>query len=274
MKRLVALGLVIALVLTLALPLAVSATSISGQVLSQPTITHVYLHGTTTPASGLITASTPSSPIALDIEGTNFDTTSGDPVPAVTTSATAGAITVSAVSVSSSTLLYATFVVAAGTISGNYDVMVTQGGRTSSTSSADYFLVKSYGTVSAPSDISLGLMSIGIPATANGAGSIVTNDASWTVSVKDSTNTANAGHMSISGTGTGILGTNVLTEPFLISKDNVPADYAAANLGISLTGTYSSSGSALPMYVSQTVDSNDGAGSYSITITFTFSPKY
>jgi len=171
----------------------------------------------------------------------------------------------------SATKITATFTVLAGTESGNYDVTVAQGGRTSATSSADYFLVHSYGTVTAPSAISLGLMSVGSTATGNdtNTGSISTNDATWNMTVQD-TKSTNPGFMSINGDGTG----GTLTNAFKISKDSTPGDFVAANTGLSSGTTYVDSGTSLPIYVSQQVVSGDAAGSYSMTITFTYSAKY
>jgi hypothetical protein len=274
MKRLFILGLVVALVAVLVLPMATmasSSTSVSGHVLASPTVNDVYLTSTTTPASGSPTASSSSGPIIVDIIGTNFDYPLGaDPTPLVATSAGSN-ITITSVSVVSTTKITATFTVLAATTSGNYDVTVTQGGRTSATSSADYFLVHSYGTVTAPSAISLGLMSVGSTATGNdvSTGSISTNDAIWNMTVQD-TKATNPGFMSINGDGTG----GTLTNAFEISKDSTLGDFVSANTGLSSGTTYVNSGTSLPIYVSQQVVSGDAAGSYSITITFTYSAKY
>jgi hypothetical protein len=272
MKRLIALGLVIALVLTLALPVAVSAADggsvVSGHVLGTPVVSAVYNTTTTTAAYALPVSNTDTPSVTVDIIGSSFDATDGisphDPFPVVTT--TAGTVTVLS---STSSKIIATIVLTAGTISGNYDVIVAQGGRTSAQTSADHFLVKSYGNVSAPSTISLGLMSTGTPTTANSTGTISTNDTTWSMTVNN-TNTTNAGYMSTGGNGTG----SVLADPFMISKDSTLGDFVASNTGLSAGTTYPSTGSSLPLYVSQKVESGDAAGGYSITITFTWSAKY
>jgi hypothetical protein len=264
MKKFLAICLVLVTVLAIALPSMVLAdnTTINGHVVSRPVVTHVYLTGGTNPGKGTPSAGAPSSAVILDIDGTDFDNISGDPVPTVTTSAGAN-ITVTSVSIDSDTLMHATFTVAAATTSGPYDVQVTQGGLTSVVSSpADNFVVGSYGTVTTPS-ISMGLISVGTDKIVNGNGGLVTNDTTWAMTVKDN---SNLGFMKSGGTS--------LTDKCKISKDSTPADFVVADTGLTAGSTYINSGDTLPLYVSQKAELADSAGTYSITITFTYSPTY
>jgi hypothetical protein len=263
MKKFLAICLVLVTVLAIALPSMVLAdtSTISGHVVSRPVVTHVYLAGGTNPGKGTPSASSPSSAISLDIDGTDFDNIGGDPVPTVTTSAGVN-ITVTSVSIDSDTLMHATFTVAAATTSGPYDVQVTQGGLTSTVNGNDHFIVGSYGTVTAPS-ISMGLISVGTDKIVNGTGGLVTNDTTWQMTVQDASNN---GYMKS--------GSTALTDKCKISKDSTPADFVAADTGLAAGSTYINSGDTLPLYVSQKAELADGAGTYSITITFTYSPTY
>ena len=276
MKKFLAICLVLVMVLAIALPSMVLAdTQVNGKILPQPAVSAVYMRGTSNAAEATManSASTPS--VDVDIIGSNFDVTNGvapnDPMPTVTTSG-GGAITVSAVSVVDANTIHATFAIVAATTSGDYDVLVHQGGKVSDASSADYFIVGSYVNITAPT-LSIGVMNINATTTANttqtgnSAGSISTNDTSNTVSATNTSvsNPTHRGQMSTGGDGTG----NVLTSKFNISKEGTT--FATADVGIAYSVGLPST--ALPLYVSQTV-ATETAGTYSITITYTCSGLY
>ena len=109
--------------------------------------------------------------------------------------------------------------------------------------------------VTAPSDINLGTMALGDNLACSATPGIVTCNAEhWQVQARDEKGT-NTGHM-VSGLGP-------LTQPFQISEDG--AIYSTADVGI----TYGGNPETLPLCVKQEVLSDDLAGFYSITITFT-----
>jgi hypothetical protein len=216
----------------------------------------------------------------VHIVGTNFDVVTdyspNDPMPTIIVTAhgftaTAGSVTGTVTAVTDSSHLTATFVVAAASTSGYYDVQVSQGGFTSDVNySADRFIVNSYGIPTAPT-VYLGVMTMGQTTSANSAGgspnspgNLSTNDLTWKMTVADATN---GGYMKSSGTP--------LHAQFMISKDSTPGDFAAADPGLTASdGSYVSTGTALPLYVKQAVTTLDGAGDYSITITFAYSATY
>jgi hypothetical protein len=247
----------------------------NGHVVVKPIVSSVILRDSGTGADvgtatgeGYPTHDNPSTAILVNIHGTNFDDNTGD-----TVTVTAGPnITVGTVTVDSATLIHTTFTIAANTTSGPVDVRVGQDVYTSDINGNDHFIIGSFATL-APPTISLGLMSTSAPKTANASGTITTNDTTWAVTVNESTNTQNAGHMSVSGTGSGTVGTNVLTDEFQI-KQSSGASYVAAHTGLSSGLNYPQSGTELPLFVSQAIESSDGAGVYQITITFTWSPAY
>ena len=116
-------------------------------------------------------------------------------------------------------------------------------------------------TVTAPSSINLGVMTVGRATTgqSNSDGSITNAAAPWTVHVSD-TATGNPGHMVATGPV-------YLTQQLKIGQ--TPDDLYDADSGFN----YSGSGNTgdLPFYVSQQVEPGDAPGSYSITITFVIS---
>ena len=285
MKKILSLVLILAVVLAMVLPMAVSAdTTVNGHVLAQPTVTAVYLADDVTPAHGLPAAGAGSGDITVHIVGTNFDVvtdyTPADPMPTITVTAhgftaTAGSVTGTVTSVTDSSHLTATFVVAAASTSGYYDVQVSQGGLTSPLNyAADRFIVNSYGSVTAPNNILLGLMSVNATASGNDitTGGLVSNDLTWQLTVKNTTtsNPTNAGYMSTGGDGTG----SVLTNKFQISKDGT--GFFDSNTGLTAGTNYPNFGTALPLYVRQPIaaGTTDAAGTYSIIITFTYSATY
>jgi hypothetical protein len=281
MKKILSLVLILAVLLAMVLPLAVSAdTSVNGHVLSQPTVSAVLLADDVTPAHGLPSAGSGSGNITVHIVGTNFDVvtdyTPNDPMPTITVTAhgftaTAGSVTGTVTSVTDATHLTATFVVAAASTSGYYDVQVSQGGLTSPVNyTADRFIVNSYGTVTPPSDIHFNLMTVGTTVTANDitTGGLVSNDLTWQMTVADANTGAHKGHM--------LSGGNALTSAFRISQDSTAGDFADSDAGLTAGTNYPATGTALPLYVKQAIaaGTGDAAGTYSIVIKFTYATTY
>ena len=114
-------------------------------------------------------------------------------------------------------------------------------------------------TVTAPSDINLGVMTVGGITTGQSStnGSVDTNASNYKVVATDQKGSL-AGYMNTMLNGSGTM----LTDKLQIGSS--PGSlYAADNPGVTYTGT-----TDLPFYVSQQVESGDVPGSYSITITF------
>jgi hypothetical protein len=275
MKKFLAICLVLVTVLAIALPSMVLAdTQVNGKILPQPSVTHVYMRGTSNAAEAAMADNTSTPSVDVDIIGTNFDVTDGvapnDPMPTVTTSG-AAAIVVSAVSVVDANTIHATFAIVAATTSGDYDVFVHQGGKMSNQGAADYFIVGSYVNITAPT-LYIGVMNINATTTANttqtgnSAGSISTNDTSNTVSAINSAST-HPGYMDTVGDGSGTR----LANKFNISPDSNPSHLVTADNSISYSVGRPST--ALPLYVSQQVVT-ETAGTYKITITYTCSGLY
>ncbi len=188
----------------------------------------------------------------VTIIGTNF-------VDGQTTINVSGAgVTAGAVTFTSSSNISAPFTIDADAAAGPRQVTVTVAGKTSNAVS---FTVNAFITVTAPSSISLGLMTAGA-ATAGSStddGTVDTNYPSWVVTAEDKKVGTNDGYM-VNG------GETPLTNIFQISKDN--NNWVNADSGI----TYGSV-TSLPFYVRQAVTQSDPGGSYTITITFTGSPQ-
>ena len=254
MKRILAMCLVLVLILVIALPAAVLADTtgtagVNGDVAPTPSLASISI------TSGTPNASTGGVvDISETLTGSNFDSAAN-----VTVTISGVGVTADNVTVASDTSITATFHLAAGpaTTSGARDVYVHQSGRDSTETVV--FSVGGYITITAPSPIDMGVMTVGSTNTgsSNTPGTVETNDASTSVTAKDS-KTNNAGYMDTVGDGSG----NLLTDKFQIGKNG--SAYAAADTGISYTNP-----SSIPLFVSQQVVSGDTAGSYQITITFT-----
>ena len=109
--------------------------------------------------------------------------------------------------------------------------------------------------ITAPSDISLGIMAIGNnDGFSDTPGSVLCNTEYWAVMAQDEKET-NRGYM--------VSGANALGNMFQISEDGFV--YEPANPGI----TYAGNPTALPLYVKQEITQDDLTGAYIITITFT-----
>jgi hypothetical protein len=260
MKRLVALGLVIALVLTLAIPAAVSAdgggVGVSGTVDAQPGPI------TISPTSGN-SSETATTTVPVIITGTNFG-----PDAVVTTSDSGIAVGYTGSETSfyvNSTTLDATFTIPAGTtvLAGNKTITVNQGGRTPVTTS---FKVNGWTDVTAPASFNMGVMAVGTTTEGSSidanAGSIQTNDASWEVDAQDANTGTNSGYMIDSGTP--------LHSQLKIGSTTGPT--SPANTGFAYKSS-TQTGKSLPFYADQLISSADTSGTYSIIINFTGSAK-
>jgi hypothetical protein len=115
-------------------------------------------------------------------------------------------------------------------------------------------------TMVAPS-INLGLMSVGVPTTGHGIFSVSTDSNSWIVNVSDTTTEA----PKLKGCMTNTNNIDQLHDELKIDK-TTPANNDASN-GFSYSGEGNSGD--LDFYVSQTIESTDAPGMYTITITFT-----
>jgi hypothetical protein len=213
-------------------------TAVTGQVAATPTITSI------SPDNG-----DPGETLTgVLIIGTDFE--AGAAVSFNGTGVTAANVTVV-----TSTNITANITIDAGATTGLRDVIVTQGGKTGT--GAGLFTVNAvFITVTAPSAISLGLMTAGSITTSSSSanGTVDTNAASWQVIANDEKG-SNTGYM-VNG------GAAPLTNKFQISKDNVNWD--DADTGITYDNVTS-----LPFYAKQEVIQSDAGGSYTITITFT-----
>ncbi len=249
-KRIIALGIVLALAAVLVVPMAVSAdTVVTGDVGQTPTVTGID------PAAGLYSA----SPIAVTITGTGFIQDSEE-ASSVTFSGTG--VTAVITDVVSATSITAGVTITAGALQGARDVSVTVAGKTG-TSATALFTVTSYITVNAPANFSLGLMTVGVAKeVASGTpGTSASNYSTWTVTAKDANVTPSTkGYMLLN-----VSPFTPLTNKLLIGKATGPT--AVADTGFS----YDANATSLPLYASQTVAVGDSAGTYTITITFTSS---
>ena len=256
MKKFLAICLVLVTVLAIALPSMVLASNtgtagVNGSVPQVPVLSSISATSGTPHATGAGVVD-----VSETLTGSSFDT---DPTAVVTVTITGTGVTADVVSVDSPTQITATFHLAAGptTTSGIRDVYVHQSGRDSTDTVT--FTVNGYIAITAPSAISMGVMTVGGTTIKNSTtpGTVETNDSSTSVLAKD-VKVSNAGKMDTVGDGSGTL----LSNKFQISQTN--GSYANADGGFSYTNPTS-----LPLYVSQQVVSGDTAGSYQITITFT-----
>jgi hypothetical protein len=256
MKKFIALCLVLVLVLAITLPTAVSAGTTAGVNGSVPPVPSLSSISTTSGTPHVTGGGTVD--ISETLTGSSFDT---DPTAVVTVTVTGVGVTADTVAVSNSTTITATFHLAAGptTTSGVRDVYVHQSGRDSTETVT--FTVNGYISVTAPSAISLGVMTVGSTTTGQSAttGSVETNDTSNAIAASDLKGTA-TGYMNTASNGTG----TSLNNKFQVSKDGIT--YAAADTGINYSNL--ANAATFPFYVGQQVVSGDTAGSYQITITF------
>jgi len=242
-KRILTLGIVLALVALLVAPMAVAAddTVVTADVAETPTVASVA-----PPNAGVGTN-------AVTITGTNFIV--GEPATVVVSGA---GVSVGAVTVASTTSITTTFIIAADAAAGARDVSVTVGGKTGT--GTGNFTVNGYITVTAPTTgADLGLMTAGATKTAQiTGGTVASNWATWSVSAIDAKTTAK-GYMNTAANGSG----TSLAAKFQISK--TAGSYTDADGALSYTGNPTT----LPFYISQVVAADAPAGSYQITITFT-----
>ena len=225
MKRILAMCLVLVLILVIALPTVVLADTtgtagVNGDVAPIPSLDSISVTSGTPNATGGGVVD-----ISETLTGSNFDAAAN-----VTVTISGAGVTADNVTVASDTSITATFHLAAGplTTSGDRDVYVHQSGRDSTETVT--FSVGGYITITAPSAIDMGVMTVGSTTTGSSGtpGTVETNDASTSVTAKDAKSTA-AGYMDTVGDGSGTL----LTDKFQISKDG--NTYAAADTGISYT---------------------------------------
>jgi hypothetical protein len=170
-------------------------------------------------------------------------------------------ITVNSYVVDTDTQITANIKVPMDAAVGARDVSVTTPEGTA-TSAEAFTVIASSISVSAPNGIALGDMVRGLTVTGTStpAGSVNTNAQNWQVTAIDAKG-SNTGFMTKGGT------TPLLAE-FQISREGIATNLANAHTGITYNQT-SNSNQQLPFYVSQSIDTNEAAGSYSITITFT-----
>jgi hypothetical protein len=265
MKKFLAICLVLVLVLAIVLPTAVSASGItagvSGDVPPVPVLTSISTTSGTPHATG-------GGAVDINSEiltGSSFDT---DPTAVVTVTISGAGVTADVVSVDSSTQITANFHLAAGpaTTSGVRNVYVHQSGQVSVDNVT--FTVGGYIVVTAPSAVTLGVMTAGSDTTGQSTapGSVETNDASNNgISVAD-LKAHSSGYMNTLSTG---LGTSLSNE-FQISKDGTT--FAGADSGAGISYSNVANAGTFSFYVKQHVVAGvagDTAGSYQITITFT-----
>jgi hypothetical protein len=245
LKRLLAMGAVLALVGVMAAPMAALAetTLITGTVADTPTIESV------TASSG-----SPGASPVVTIVGTNF-------VAAQTTIQVDGTgVTPGGASVSSATELSCTFTLGSAATAGPRNVKVTVAGKQSTTSVA--FTVLGVIAVEAPTGGALGYLTAGDTKLATlTAGTVTTNSANWQISAID-LKVTKKGYMTTVPDGSG----NSLAAPFQISK--TAGSYADASTALVYNQT-TDSGKTLPLSISQVVAADAAAGLYQITITFT-----
>ena len=242
-RRILTLGIVLALLVAL-IPASVAmaqGTEVTAEIVGAPVVDSI------TPNSGIPDPST-TVVVAVTIAGSNFAADA-------TVTVEAPGVGVDSITVVSATEITADFTLAIGAESGPRDVTVSQTGGDDTLT--DGFLVASYYTINAPASIPLGVLTVGVAVEGTNTGTIVTNDAAWTVTAQDTTT---LGYMKDNG--------NSLFNELLIGKATSPAILASVGF------TYTEADVSLPFYVSQTADVTDAPGIYSITITFTGSPAY
>ena len=240
-KKILVLGMVVALLSVLVVPMAALAdadtTNVTGTVADTPTISEL------SPNSGLV-----STMETVAITGTNF--VDGE----TTVNIDGEDVSPSAVTFNSATDIDCDFTIGADAASGVRNVTVTVGGKTSTSLS---FTVTAFITVTAPNTIVLGYMTADGTATGSNEenGSVATNSATWTVTAADETT----------------LGYMKDEEVSLDAKMDIGRTGAVpvtAEVGFDYTQA-TDVDKDLPFFVSQDISSDETAGSYSITITFT-----
>jgi hypothetical protein len=245
MKKLVTIGITLALIAAMIVPTGVFAADvvISGGV-AIPTIS------TISPASGV-----QGNTYSVTITGTYL--TDADPVTFSGSDITTNTIIVAGDGLS----LTCNVVIGSSAADNVRDVSVTTPGGTATKSTA-FTITASSITVTAPEIAALDDMVRGetSAATASTPGSVITNAQNWEVVAKDE-KTPNTGYMVKTGP-------TPLDAKFQISRTSETTDLANADTGITYNQT-TNSDKNLPFYVSQAIASNEEAGSYSITITFT-----
>jgi large repetitive protein len=241
MKRVIFTGLLLAMALVLAAPVAAMAdtTTISFQVGSPPTVTNVS-------ANNGDAGTAPS----VTITGTEFVVGQ-----AATVAISGTKVTASSVTVTSNTTITATFTIESDAAAGARDVRVSQLGQDSAWATGA-FTVNAFITVNSPDTIDLGYLTAGLTKTGSVAltGLVATNAATWSVEVKDQ---ANGGFLKAGSTALG-------TGKFQIDKAAGP--YVDSDTGFSYTQL---DGVSPTLYYSQAVPASPTAGSYSIVLTFT-----
>jgi hypothetical protein len=246
MKKIITIGITLALIAAMIIPTGVFAADvvISGGV-AIPTIS------TISPASGV----QGNTYTLVTISGTYL--TSASAVTFGGTLVTADTIVVAGNGLS----LTCTVSIGSSATADVRDVSVTTPGGTATKTSA-FTVTASSITVTAPVVAALGDMVRGetVTATASPAGSVDTNAQNWEVAAKDE-KTPNVGYMVKTGP-------TPLDAKFQISRTSTTEDLANADTGITYDET-SNPTKSLPFYVSQVIASDEEAGSYSITITFT-----
>jgi len=250
MKKILSLVLILAVVLAMVLPLAVSAadTGVTGDVPPTPTLLSLSQSSETPNTVANATSKTVSE--TLTSTGTDFEQGATYSV----NIGSASGVTVDNVAWASTSTITASFHIPAGTAAGIRTISITESGRTSNIVN---FTVNSYISITAPSAISLGVMTIGVAktGTSSAGGAVDANATGATVTASDANTGTNTGHM--------LSGGNFLFNAFQIGPNGTTL--VAANAGFS----YAASATTLPFFVSQTAVADDTAGSYSITITFT-----
>jgi hypothetical protein len=243
----------LAVVLAMILPMAVSADNtgtagVTGDVPPTPTLDH--LSQTSETPNTVLNGASKTVSETLTSTGTDFEQGAAYSV----NIGSANGVTVDNVVWHTTATITADLHIPAGCAAGDRTISITESGRTSGTKT---FTVNNYISISAPSAISLGVMTIGVAKTGQSGtgGTVDANQTGATVTAKDANQGANTGHMLSSG--------NPLTNAFQIGPSG--GTLTTADTGFS----YAASATSLPFYVSQTALTDDAAGTYSITITFT-----
>ena len=262
-NKLLALGLVLALVAVMVIPMAVSAETVpvSGTVPGAPTISSLVSSLTSNDTGNVNTVPT------VTINGTGFVTGQ------TTVSIDGTGISAGAAAVSGDTKLTCTFTIAANAMSGARNVKVTVYGVDSTTLpfsvNVDYTLTVP-GSISIPASGSLNLLTNNdsafqtISFTTNQTGKTYA-----TVNVKDATST-DQGKLKINGTGTALSsalklsGTGLTTVNALSGSDQTLVDASQGALsGTPLTW------SKTTLVITQPAFTTATPGTYSTIITFT-----
>ena len=262
-NKILALGLVLALVAVMVIPMAVSAETVpvSGTVPGAPTISSL-VSSLTGNATGVVS----TAPV-ITITGTGF-------VDAQTTVSVDGTgISAGAATVTGDTQLTCTFTIAAGAASGARNVKVTVYGVDSSTLP---FTVNAYYTLSVPGSISIPASgSLNLLTDNNSAAqtiSCTTNDAgkvNATVAVKDATST-DQGKLKKDGTGTALSSALKLSGGGLTTVNMLSgSDQTLVTTGQGALSGSPKTWSISTLVITQPAFTSATPGSYSTIITFT-----